>query len=180
VKIIINNIPDEGLKISLHKDRDWFRNLLPEKEKDDFSIQGIDVFCEAKRILETVFIDGSLEATVTANCCRCLETTHLPVKTNFRYTFVPEKKGSKQEDELSTEDLEYGYYQDDVIDLDNLIFEQVMLQVPIKVLCTDACKGLCAHCGMNLNTASCGCHAEFIDERLAVLKKLRVVENKKI
>jgi uncharacterized protein len=90
------------------------------------------------------------------------------------------KKGSKQEDELSTEDLEYGYYQDDVIDLDTLIFEQVMLQIPIKVLCTDACKGLCPYCGMNLNTANCGCHAEFIDERLAVLKKLRVVENKKI
>ena len=180
MKIIINNIPDEGLKISLHKDGDWFRDLLPEKEKNDFSIQGIDVFCQAKRIRETVFIDGSLETTVTANCCRCLEATHLPIKISFRYTFVPEKNGSKQEDELSTEDLEYGYYQDDVIDLDNLIFEQVMLQIPIKVLCTDACKGLCAHCGMNLNTASCGCHAEFIDERLAVLKKLKVVENKKI
>jgi uncharacterized protein len=180
VKIIINNIPDEGLKISLHKDGDWFRGLLPEKEKDYFSIQKIEVFCQAERIRETVFIDGSLETTVASNCCRCLEVTHLPVTTTFRYIFVPEKKGSKQEDELSAEDLEYGYYQDDVIDLDNLIFEQVMLQIPIKVLCTDACKGLCPHCGMNLNTASCGCHAEFIDERLAVLKKLRVVKNKKI
>jgi uncharacterized protein len=178
VKIIINNIPDEGLNISLHKDGGWFRGLLPEKEKKDFSIEGIDVLCQAKRIHETVFIEGSLETTVTANCCRCLEATHLPVKTNFRYTFVPEKKGSKQEDELSTEDLEYGYFQDDVIDLDNLIFEQVMLQIPMKILCTDACKGLCAHCGMNLNTASCGCHTDFIDERLAVLKKLRLVENK--
>jgi uncharacterized protein len=176
VKIIINNIPEEGLKISLHKDGDWFRDLLPEKEKNDFSIEGIDVFCEAKRIRETVFIDGILETTVTANCCRCLEVTHLPIKINFRYTFVPEKNGSKQEDELSSEDLEYGYYQDDVIDLDNLIFEQIMLQIPIKVLCTDACKGLCAHCGMNLNTASCSCSAGFIDERLAVLKKFRVVE----
>jgi len=180
VKIIINNIPDEGLKISLHKDGDWFRDLLPEKEKNDFSIQGIDVFCKAKRIREIVFIDRNMETTVAANCCRCLEVTHLPIKISFRYTFVPDKNVSKQEDELSAEDLEYGYYQDDVIDLDNLIFEQVMLQIPIKVLCTDACKGLCAHCGMNLNTASCGCHAEFIDERLAVLKKLRVVENKKI
>ncbi|MGZ3578622.1 MAG: YceD family protein [Syntrophales bacterium] len=180
MKININNIPDEELKISLHKDGDWFRGLLPEKEKNDFSIEGIDVFCQAKRIRETVFIDGNLETTVTANCCRCLEVTHLPIKTSFRYTFLPEKKGSKQEDELSAEDLEYGYYQDDVIDLDNLIFEQVMLQIPIKVICTDACKGLCAHCGMNLNTACCNCHAEFIDERLAVLKKFRVGENKKI
>ena len=180
MKIIINNIPDEGLNISLHKDGDWFRDLLPEKEKRDFSIQRIEVFCQAKRIRETVFIDGSLETTITSNCCRCLEVTHLPVKINFRYTFVPEKNRSKQEDELSAEYIEYGYYQDDVIDLDALIFEQVMLQIPIKVLCTDSCKGLCPHCGINLNTASCSCHAGFIDERLAVLKKIRVVENKQV
>jgi uncharacterized protein len=178
VKVIINNIPDEGLRISLHKDGDWFRNLLPEKEKNDFSIQGIDVFCQAKRIRETVFIDGSLDTMVASNCCRCLEVTHLPVNINFRYTFVPEKNKAKQEDELSSEDLEYGYYEDDVIDLDTLIFEQVMLQIPIKVLCTDACKGLCAHCGTNLNTENCGCHTEHIDERLAALNKFRVVDSK--
>jgi uncharacterized protein len=180
VKIIINNIPDEGLNRSLHKDGNWFRDLLPEKEKNDFSIERIEVFCQAKRIRETVFIDGSMETAITSNCCRCLEATNLPVKINFRYTFVPEKNRSKQEDELSAEYIEYGYYQDDIIDLDALIFEQVMLQIPIKVLCTDGCKGLCPHCGINLNTASCSCHAGFIDERLAVLKKIRVVENKQV
>jgi uncharacterized protein len=181
VKVIINNIPDEGLKISLHKDGDWFRDLLPEKEKSDFSIEGIDVFCQAKRIREAVFIDGTLETTVTSNCCRCLEVTHLPVKIDFRYTFLPEKNRAKQqEDELSAEDLEYGYYEDDVIDLDNLIFEQVMLQIPIKILCTDTCKGLCPHCGTDLNAADCSCHTEQIDERLAALKKFRVVDSKQI
>ncbi len=178
MKIIINNIPDEGLKISLHKDGDWFRDLLPEKERKDFSIEGIDVSCQVKRIRETVFIDGGLETTVASNCCRCLEGTYLPVKTRFKYVFVPEKNRSKQEDELSAEDLEYGYYQDDMIDLDALIFEQVMLQIPIKVLCVDACKGLCPHCGMNLNTANCGCHTEYVDERLAVLKEFKVIDNK--
>lgn len=178
MKIIINNIPDEGLKISLHKDSDWFQDLLSEKEKKGLSIERIEVSCQAKKIRETVFIDGSLETTVASNCCRCLEVTHLPVETSFRYVFVPEKNRSKQEDELSVEDLEYGYYQDDVIDLDNLIFEQVMLQIPIKVLCADTCKGLCPHCGMNLNTANCGCHTEYVDERLAVLKEFKVIDNK--
>ncbi|HET6461963.1 MAG TPA: DUF177 domain-containing protein [Syntrophales bacterium] len=178
MKIIINNIPDEGLKISLHKDSDWFQDLLSEKEKKSFSIERIEVSCQAKKIRETVFIDGSLETTVASNCCRCLEVTLLPVETSFRYVFVPEKNRSKQEDELSVEDLEYVYYQDDVIDLDNLIFEQVMLQIPIKVLCADTCKGLCPHCGMNLNTANCGCHTEYADERLAVLKKFKVIDNK--
>jgi uncharacterized protein len=177
VKIIINNIPEEGLNLQFHKDSDWFRDLLPEKEKSDFSLQGIDIFCAAKKMRETVFIDGNLEATVVSNCCRCLEATNFPIKSTFRYTFVP-AQNRLMEEELSPEDLEYGFYQDDVIDLDGLIFEQIVLQIPIKVLCVDTCKGLCPHCGININMASCGCHAEFIDERLAVLKKIKVSDNK--
>lgn len=177
MKIIINNIPEEGLNLQFHKDSDWFRDLLPEKEKSDFSLQGIDIFCAAKKMRETVFIDGNLEATVVSNCCRCLEATNFPIKSTFRYTFVP-AQNRLMEEELSPEDLEYGFYQDDVIDLDGLIFEQIVLQIPIKVLCVDTCKGLCPHCGININMASCGCHAEFIDERLAVLKKIKVSDNK--
>jgi uncharacterized protein len=178
VKIIINTIPEEGLNLQFHKDGNWFRDLLPEKEKSDFSIQGVEVFCAVKKILENVFIDGNLETSVTLNCCRCLEITHLPVKSNFRYTLIPAEDRLTEEEELIPEDLEYGYYQDDVIDLDALIFEQIVLQIPIRVLCTDTCKGFCPHCGTNLNMARCNCHAEFIDERLAVLKKFKASDNK--
>jgi uncharacterized protein len=174
VKIIINTIPEEGLNLQFHKDSNWFRGLLPEKEKRDFILQGVDVLCAVKKMRDSVFVDGTLETTVVSSCCRCLEITNVPVKSNFRYTFVPAENRLSEEEELSPEDLEYGYYQDDVIDLDTLLFEQIVLQIPIKVLCMETCKGLCPHCGMNLNTASCGCHAEFIDERLAVLKKIKV------
>ena len=177
MKIIINTIPEEGLNLQFHKDSDWFRNLLPEKEKSDFALQKVDVFCAVKKMRETVFIDGILEATVASNCCRCLEATNFPIKSTFKYTFIP-AENRLMEEELSSEDLEYGFYQDDVINLDGLIFEQIVLQIPIKVLCTDTCKGLCPHCGININMASCGCHAEFIDERLAVLKKVKVLDNK--
>jgi len=178
VKIILNNIPEEGLNLQFHKDSDWFRNLLPKKEKNDFSLRDVDVSCIAKRIRENVFIDGALETVVASHCCRCLEITQLPVKSSFRYTFVPAKEGDAEEEELTPEDLECGYFQDDVIDLDTIIFEQIILQIPMKVLCADTCKGLCPHCGNNLNTASCSCHADFINERLAVLKKLKVSDNK--
>lgn len=177
MKIIINNIPEEGINLQFHKDSDWFQNLLPEKEKRDFSLQGADVICSVKRIRENVFIEGDLQTTVTATCCRCLEISQFPINSKFKYTFVPAKDRVTEEEELAPEDLEYGYYQDDVIDLDEIIFEQIMLQIPMKVLCTDTCKGLCPHCGINLNTASCSCHAEFIDERLAVLKKIKISDN---
>ncbi|MDP4164691.1 MAG: DUF177 domain-containing protein [Bacillota bacterium] len=177
MKIIISSIPEEGLNLQFHKDSDWFRDLLPEKEKSDFSLQKVDVLCAVKKMRETVFIEGNLEATVVSSCSRCLETTQFLIKSTFRYTFVP-AKNMLMEEELSPEDLEYGFYQDDVIDLDSLIFEQIVLQIPIKVLCRDTCKGLCPHCGININVANCGCRTEFIDERLAVLKKLKISDNK--
>jgi len=177
VRFIINNIPEEGLNLQFHKDSDWFRTLLPEKEKSDFSLESVDVFCAVKKMRETVFIDGNIEATVVSNCSRCLEVTNFPIKSTFRYTFVP-AENRLMEEELSPEDLEYGFYQDDVIDLDALIFEQIVLQIPIKILCADTCKGLCPHCGININIAGCGCHAEFTDERLAILKKLKVSDKK--
>ena len=177
MKIIINTIPEEGLNLQFHKDNDWFRDMLPEKEESDFSLQRVDVFCAVKKMRETVFIDGNLEAPVVSSCSRCLEATNFAIKSAFKYTFVP-AENRLMEEELSPEDLEYGFYQDDVIDLDSLIFEQIVLQMPIKVLCADSCKGLCPHCGININVASCGCQAEFTDERLAVLKKLKVSDNK--
>jgi len=177
VKIIISNIPDEGLNLQFRKDSDWFRDLLPDRGKSDFSLQGVDVRCAVKKMRESVFIEGNLEATVVANCSRCLEVTNFPIKSSFRYTFVP-AKDRLTEEELSSEDLEYGFYQDDVIDLDGLIFEQIVLQIPIKVLCKDTCKGLCPYCGIDINTASCGCRSEFIDERLAVLKNLKISDKK--
>lgn len=178
MKIIINNIPEEGLNIQFHRDSDWFRNLLPEKERSDFALRDVDVSCTIKRIQENAFIDGKLETIVVSNCCRCLEITQLPVKNTFRYTFVPAKEKGTEEEELAPEDLEYGYYQDDVIDLDTIIFEQIMLHIPMKVLCADTCKGLCPHCGNNINMSRCGCHTDFINEKLAVLKKLKVSDNK--
>ncbi len=164
MKIIISNVPEEGLNLHFHKDSDWFLGILPEKEKGDFFLQEVDVACIVKRIRENVFIEGDLDTTITTNCCRCLEISHLPVRHTFRYTCVPAKDKPAEEEELAPEDLEYGYYQDDVIDLDAIIFEQIMLQIPMKVLCVDTCKGLCPQCGVNLNTASCNCHTEFVNE----------------
>jgi uncharacterized protein len=48
------------------------------------------------------------------------------------------------------------------------------LQVPMKILCSEECKGLCPNCGVNLNTGSCNCRREMTDERLAALKNFRV------
>jgi len=176
LKINVGHIPEEGLNLQFDKDGEWLKNTLPEKEKSELSLQRADVVCSVRKLKETIYIEGSLETTVTANCSRCLEVTSFPIKSNFRYTLVPAAKRIKEEQELSSEDLDFSFYDDELINLDTMLYEQIMLQLPIKVLCGDTCKGLCPHCGTDLNTASCNCHNGFVDERLAILKKFKKEE----
>jgi uncharacterized protein len=176
LKINVGHIPEEGLNFQFKKDGEWFKNTLPEKEKDELSLQRTDVACSVRKLKEAIFIEGNLDTTVTAKCSRCLEVTSFPVKSNFRCTLVPTTERVKEERELSSEDLEFSFYDKELIDLDTMLFEQIMLQIPIKVLCNDACKGLCPHCGTDLNTASCNCRNGLVDERLAILKKFKKEE----
>jgi len=60
------------------------------------------------------------------------------------------------------------------ISLDDDIRQILLLQIPIKVLCSEDCRGICPHCGANLNTESCNCKNEHIDSRWEKLKYINV------
>ena len=72
------------------------------------------------------------------------------------------------------DDLEHETYQGDEIDLSNYIMEQVAISLPVKVVCSEDCKGLCSNCGNNLNFEMCACDKERVDPRFAVLKNLKI------
>jgi uncharacterized protein len=90
--------------------------------------------------------------------------------------YLPQSENVGQEDceerELSDKDLAVGFYQDDKIDLSQMIWEQVYLALPMKPLCKEDCRGLCPQCGTNLNLSMCSCDRETVDPRLATLKTL--------
>ena len=48
----------------------------------------------------------------------------------------------------------------------------LLLALPTKHLCREDCRGLCPHCGKNLNEGLCGCREDKVDPRLAVLAQL--------
>ena len=81
--------------------------------------------------------------------------------------------GSEEEHELDENDLSLGFYQDGVIDLDDITREQIELALPMVRLCADDCRGLCTECGTNLNLGECSCKDQQIDDRWAALKELK-------
>jgi uncharacterized protein len=76
--------------------------------------------------------------------------------------------------ELSGDELDLSFYEGDQVDLSPLVREQIILALPTRPLCRDNCKGLCASCGINLNTQACSCTVSGGDPRLAVLRTLKV------
>ena len=67
-----------------------------------------------------------------------------------------------------------AFYDKDRIDLGEIVREQILLEVPLRRLCREDCRGLCPSCGVNRNTEACDCQprSRSADERLAPLRKL--------
>jgi len=169
-------VPEAGLDLRFELQGNWFRNFLAVEDSDILSIQKTVVSCHVSRMGETVFIEGEIESVAEAVCSRCLGEVRLPVRLDFRYTLVPVKESIKDNVELRTDDLDFGFYEGEVVDLSPLIYEQIMLQIPMKILCSEACKGLCPQCGANLNVGNCDCRKDQGDERFAVLRNLKIAK----
>ena len=173
MKIQVSLIPEEGRRLQYRLDGDWYREFLQKRGRIDFRICPAEVSVEIHRILDTVTLDIRVEAALDLDCGRCLETYRLPVQGGFRHTLVPPRDMEEQKEELSDEDISFGHYRDDTIDLDALVFEQILLLIPMKPLCAEACRGLCPQCGANLNTESCACRPGAVDRRLEALKNFK-------
>jgi len=174
LKINVFLIPEEGKQFDFSEGDAWFKGCFKEGETPDFSLDKIDVSCLITKTSGTLFIKGSFSGQVDICCSRCLENTKLPIGSDFAYTLVPAKAEKSEDLELKPEELEISFYQGDFIDLTAIICEQIILQIPMKVLCSEDCKGLCQHCGINLNKASCNCSSDVMDSRLAVLKNFKI------
>jgi uncharacterized protein len=162
--IRVSEIPDEGLLIEGPErlpepfgDPSWRLtelSLLVEREGTDVSVR------------------GRLAAEVPLACGRCLERFPVRVATAVDTRFVPRPAGGREELELGSEDLELDFYADDLLNLTQLVETETTLQLPMKPLCREDCRGLCPVCGGNRNLVDCGCEVKFPDPRMAVLKDL--------
>jgi uncharacterized protein len=127
---------------------------------------------------EAYRVTGRVATRLQLECGRCLEPFEIPVDSAFELRYVPLPMavggpGSEEaEREVTEDDLTTAFYKEDSIDLGELMHEQFVLALPMKPLCRETCKGLCVHCGTNLNKETCNCAPQWTDPRLAALKGL--------
>ncbi|HLX82586.1 MAG TPA: DUF177 domain-containing protein [Terriglobales bacterium] len=126
------------------------------------------------QVVQDIRIKGKLDTSVEVACARCLDPVVHPVDRSFDLLYRPLGIDSGHA-ELSVTDAEaeIGYYEGTGLLLEDTLREQVLLALPLKSICREDCKGLCPHCGKNLNETQCDCVDEVEDPRWAALKGIR-------
>jgi uncharacterized protein len=145
-----------------------------ESEADFTIVAPVKLAFDIFKDKSTFRLVGKTETTLEVPCSRCVEPMAIPVDTSFDLRYQPHSANTGEgEKEIEEDDLTTAFYENDEIDLEQLMREQFYLALPMKPLCTPGCKGLCATCGTNLNRGTCDCRQEWHDPRLAALKELR-------
>ncbi len=108
--------------------------------------------------LEDIRMVGDFSTQLELRCARCLEPVLRPVAGDFDLIYRPlGADAGVPERAIHGAEAEIGYYRGEGVLLEDVLREQVLLAVPLKAVCNDACKGLCPRCGKNLNVEACTC-----------------------
>ncbi len=132
---------------------------------EDLEVDFLRGTVQVIRVEEGLVVEGTVESRLKLECVRCLDPFALPVSLHLSEMFRMPGTSPRP-------DAIYAVSEDGELDLEPLIREHAWLAIPMKPLCDSECKGLCPHCGVNLNRESCECEEIRVDPRLAPLKEL--------
>ncbi len=116
---------------------------------------------------KTVFIRGSVDVTLSIPCGRCLEEVPTQICFDIDKKLSIEESGLV-DDEMEETDYLIGFE----LDVDKLVYAEILVNWPMKVLCKEDCEGICKVCGMNLNKGTCDCQRTELDPRMAAIQDI--------
>jgi uncharacterized protein len=159
MRIRVDEIPDAGRTLRLHWDQSRLAPYVPENDPfEPKLLRPMHVEMELQKHPDHLRVLGEIKGSLQVSCSRCLSLFEWQLNEPVDIFLVPEGQAPKEEEtELETEDLDYDFFDGEVIEIDQLIAEQIFLALPFKVLCQEACRGLCPRCGVNLNEEPCKC-----------------------
>lgn len=131
-------------------------------------VRPLELHLQVQEATHDVVVLGSMEGEAEVPCRRCLVPVRAPIDQDLTLLF---RAGISAAD-AEAEEVYALPARGNELDLSGAIREHLLLAVPEFVECQDACRGLCPHCGVNLNETTCSCERSDTDERWSVLRKL--------
>ena len=115
-----------------------------------------------------LLLTGSAEITLQIPCSRCLEPVECPFSLDLEEELDLERTEEERAEDLDEQPYVSGY----TLDVDRLLSNELLLNLPMKVLCREDCKGICNRCGANLNYSTCSCDRSSPDPRMSAIQDL--------
>jgi uncharacterized protein len=155
--------------------KDVSRELRITPEADSINRDGIEYpILKKEDLILTVTnlgdgrlnLKGETHMELGGTCDRCLADVTIPVELQFDYVV------SKPDGYHEISDDEEAFMDGFELDTEAFIYNEMIMSLPMKVLCKETCKGLCPVCGKNRNMGDCGCDTFVPDPRLAAIKDI--------
>jgi uncharacterized protein len=151
------------IKAPIGTSRDFTFDYEEIQLGDDLSVREFEGAARFDRTPQGLLLQGEFSAKANVECVRCLDPFSQPLKWSFTDLYAFDKRSISESNLLVPEDGQ--------IDLEPLLREYALLEIPISPICKPDCKGLCPVCGENLNKTDCGHHPD-PDSPFTVLKDL--------
>lgn len=97
---------------------------------------------------ESVRVDGTITAEVRAHCAKCLTPVKQGIEASVSEIFAKE---------MNPDDPDQYPLDGYAVELTDLVRDALLLELPMRFLCGEGCKGLCPSCGQDLNKQRCTC-----------------------
>ena len=134
MKIKVREIPSEGLELSQNIEPTVIGLSDPEYQY----LSPLRVKGTVKKIEDTVVATVAVAAKLAFTCSRCLESFEQDRSKEFCFDYAVDQTV-------------------EAIDLGEDIRQEMILELPVRILCKEDCRGICAKCGANLNKEECKC-----------------------
>ncbi|MCQ2507799.1 MAG: DUF177 domain-containing protein [Dorea sp.] len=136
------------------------RNQYKLTQKSDLDIK---IVYAGNKQLE---IYGQADLVACIPCDRCLERVEVMIPLDFYKKITTDTDTLVQDDDLDETNFIDGYN----LDVEQLVFNELLVGWPTKILCSEDCKGICNVCGQNLNQGTCSCEDTGLDPRMSVIR----------
>ena len=117
----------------------------------------VEVMLES--VHEGILVSGTVDTSAKAECVRCLDPVTVPIHATIQELFAY----------LPDDSYDYQVVQDD-IDLDQVVRDQVVVELPFQPVCSPDCPGLDPETGEKRDPASVSADTTQIDPRWSKLQ----------
>ncbi|MER3522974.1 MAG: hypothetical protein C4326_02630 [Ignavibacteria bacterium] len=117
-----------------------------------------------------ILVTSSIRTVGTFACDRCVSDFEEELTPSYRLFYMMEGAETAHLDPVEFQMLSPSQ---NIIDIADDVRQTLLLAIPLKLLCKESCKGLCPHCGKNLNSGACSCKEEELDPRWDELRRLQ-------